>query len=196
MKPSDHAIVALVFARPHFTVTRMRRSPVTTPDPKLLEGIVSPRVLEAMQRASEAMAALGVRHTVVGGLAVGANGYPRTTVDVDFLVGEEAFEHHAGGVVTLRVPVQVNGVPVDCLSIAMDEPFLTEAVGVTPGSFAPAPVVVYLKLKSPRSRDRADIVELIKAGINVDECRQYLVANAPHFVLSFDDAVRTAHAEE
>ncbi len=80
-----------------------------TPDPTLLEGIVSPRVLEAMQLASQTMTAMGVRHTVVGGLAVGANGYPRATAGVDFLVGEEAFEHHAAGVITLRVPVQVNG---------------------------------------------------------------------------------------
>ena len=169
---------------------------MTTPDRTLLKGIVSPRVLEAMQRASEVMAALGVRHTVVGGLAVGANGYPRTTVDVDFLVGEEAFEHHAAGVVTLRVPVEVNGVAVDCLSIAPDELFLVKAVGVTPGSFAPAPVVVYLKLKSPRAKDRADIIELIKAGIDLNACRRYLVANAPRFVVSFDDAVRAARAEE
>lgn len=169
---------------------------MTTPDPKLLEGIVSPRVLEAMHRASEVMAALGVRHLVVGGLAVGANGYPRTTVDVDFLVGEEAFEHHAAGVVTLRVPIQVNGVAVDCLSIAEDEPYLVEALTATPGAFAAAPVLVYLKLKSPRSKDRADIIELIKAGIDVDACRQYLVANAPRFVVVFDDAVRTARAEE
>jgi hypothetical protein len=137
-----------------------------------------------------------VRHIVVGGLAVGANGYPRTTGDVDFLVGDEAFEHHADGVVTLRVPVQVNSVAVDCLSIAADEPFLVEAVGAKPGSFATAPVVVYLKLKSPRVKDRADVIELIKSGVDVDACRRYLIANAPHFVASFDDAINTARAEE
>ena len=77
-----------------------------TPDPSLLEGVVSPLVLDAMRAASNAMTALGVRHLVVGGLAVGANGYPRATSDVDFLVGDEAFEHHAGGIVTMRVPVR------------------------------------------------------------------------------------------
>ena len=48
---------------------------------------------------------------VVGGLAIGANGFPRATRDVDFLVGAEAFEHHADGLVTLRagVPFQVTG---------------------------------------------------------------------------------------
>lgn len=166
------------------------------PDPSLLEGVVSPRVLDAMRAASDAMTALGVRHLVVGGLAVGANGYPRATSDVDFLVGDEAFEHHAGGIVTMRVPVQVNGVAVDCLSIAPDEGYLLEALSAAPGFFAPAPVLIYLKLKSPRLKDRADIVELIKAGIDVEETRQYLGHHALHFVESFDEAVRTARAEE
>lgn len=166
------------------------------PDPKLLEDVVHPRVLEAMRQASGAMKSLDVRHIVVGGLAVGANGYPRATGDVDFLVGDEAFDHHAGGVVTMRVPIQVNGIAVDCLSVGADEPHLTDAISVEPGSFAPAPVLVYLKLKSPRSKDRTDIIELIKAGIDVGECREYLAANSPRFVAAFDDAVRTARAEE
>lgn len=167
-----------------------------TPDPQLLEGIVSPRVLAAMRRASQTMAAMGVRHLVVGGLAVGANGYPRTTADVDFLVGDEAFEHHAGGVVTLRVPIEVNGVAIDCLSVQNDEPHLASALQVEPGAFAPATVVVYLKLKSPRLKDRTDVVELIKAGIDRELCRQYLIAHAPGLVGRFDEAVQIAQREE
>lgn len=167
-----------------------------TPDPSLLEGVVSSRVLDAMRIASAAMTALGVRHLVVGGLAVGANGYPRATADVDFLVGDEAFEHHTAGVVTLRVPVQVNGVAVDCLSIASDEGHLVDALAATPGAFATAPVLIYLKLKSPRLRDRADIVEVIKAGVDVQEVRRYLATHAPRFVDVFDDMVRAAEAEE
>ena len=166
------------------------------PDPTLLDEAVNPRVLEAMHLASEAMKALGVPHIVVGGLAVGANGYPRATVDVDFLVGEQAFDHHAGGVFTLRVPIAVKGIPIDCLSVHPTEGHLLDALAAEPGSFASAPVLVYLKLKSPRSRDRTDVIELIKAGIDVEDCRMYLAAHAPQFVPPFDDAVRTAHAEE
>lgn len=167
-----------------------------TPDPALLDDVVNPRVLDAMRRASAAMKDLGVAHIVVGGLAVGANGYPRATADVDFLVAENAFEHHAGGVITLRVPIEVNGIAVDCLSIHPTEGHLIEALRAEPGSFARAPVLVYLKLKSPRSKDRTDIIELIKAGIDVDECRSYLMAHAPQFVAPFDDDVRAARAEE
>ncbi len=127
------------------------------PDPRLLDDVVNARVLEAMRRASDAMKSIGVRHIVVGGLAVGANGYPRATGDVDFL---------------------------------------GDAISAEPGSFASAPVLVYLKLKSPRAKDRTDVIELIKAGIDVDACRAYLATNAPPFVAPFDDAVRVARAEE
>jgi hypothetical protein len=166
------------------------------PDPRLLDDVVNPRVLEARARASDAMRSMRVRHIVVGGLAVGAHGYPRATKDVDFLVGKEAFEHHAGGIVTMRVPIEVNGVAVDYLSVHDDEQHLVDALAAEPGSFAPAPVLVYLKLRSPRSKDRTDVIELIKAGIDVKECRSYLAAHAPQFVASFDDAVSVARAEE
>ena len=73
----------------------------TTPDLRLLENVVAPRVLAAMRTASGALTSLGVRHALAGGLAVGAYGYPRNTQDVDLLVGDEAFERHAGGLVTL-----------------------------------------------------------------------------------------------
>jgi hypothetical protein len=104
--------------------------------------------------------------------------------------------HHAAGIVTLRVPVEVDGVAVDCLSVAPDEPHLIEALAAAPGSFAPAHVLVYLKLKSPRLKDRADIVELVKSGIDVEAVRGYLRHNAPHFEGAFDALVRTARGEE
>jgi hypothetical protein len=57
---------------------------VTKPDLSLLDDSVVPKVLDAMRAASKALTALGVRHVVVGGLAVGANGHPRATSDVVF----------------------------------------------------------------------------------------------------------------
>jgi len=171
---------------------------MSKPDPSLLRGVVAAEVLDAMKRASDALVQAGVRHVVVGGLAVGANGYPRATGDVDFLVGSEAFENHPGGLVTLKggVPFQVNGVAIDLLSPLASEPFLEEALRAASGSFAEAPLLVYLKLKSPRHKDRTDIIELIKAGIDVDACRAYLAANAPAHTAAFEDAVVRAIAEE
>ncbi|MEO6323920.1 MAG: hypothetical protein ABIQ65_04775 [Thermoanaerobaculia bacterium] len=148
--------------------------------------------------ASEALKRVGVRHVVVGGLAVGANGYPRATKDVDFLVGEEAFEHHAGGLVTLRsgVPFQVHHVAVDFIAPEPHEPFLAAALVAEPGSMIAAPPLIYMKLKSPRLKDRTDVVELVKAGLDVEACRAYLSAHASPLLPLFDAAVTRAVAED
>jgi hypothetical protein len=170
---------------------------MTKPDLSLLVDVVSPKVLEARTLASEALATAGVRHVVVGGLAVGANGHPRATKDVDFLVGDEAFEHH-GKLVTLRagLPFQVDGVAVDYLSPDADEGFLEAALTSPPGSVIDAPALVYLKLKAMRMQDRADVVALIKASLDVDACRAYLRAHAPTFVERFDALVAIAESEQ
>jgi hypothetical protein len=172
-----------------------------TPDLRLLEDVVAPRVLAAMRSASRALTSLGVRHAVAGGLAVGAYGYPRNTVDVDLLVGDEAFERHAGGLVTLKpgVPVQIDGVAVDLLSASGGEVFLERSLAPPVEGEVPvvsAGTLVYLKLKSPRLRDRADVVELVKAGLAVAGARQYLEGNAPPLVARFDECIAQARAEE
>lgn len=171
-----------------------------TPDLSLLEGAVSEKVLAAMRAASAQLSRLGVRHWLVGGLAVGAYGHPRATKDVDFLVGDEAFEHHGGGLITMKpgVPIQVAGVVVDHLSAQPDEAFLTRQLPEPSHPLEPAPieVLVYLKLKSPRLKDRADLVELIKAGADVARCRAWLRANAPALLPELDTAESSARDEE
>jgi hypothetical protein len=168
------------------------------PDPSLLDDVVAPKVINAMKSASKALTALGVRHVVVGGLAVGANGHPRATKDVDFLVGDEAFEHHPGGFVSMKpgVPIQVNDVTIDLLSVQAGEEHLAAALEAPMGSMIEAPQLVYLKLKSPRQKDRVDVIELIKAGIEIDACRSYLAMHAPALVGMFEDSVAKAAAEE
>ncbi len=152
-----------------------------------------------MRTAAAELTRLGVRHWVVGGLAVGAYGHPRATKDVDFFVGDEAFEHHGGGLVTMKpgVPIQANGVVVDHLS-AQEEPFLTESLPPAEIALevAPIEVLLYLKLKSPRAKDRADVVELIKAGADTDKTRAFLTAHAPELLADFDQALAAARAEE
>ncbi len=166
-----------------------------TPDVSLLDDTVAPRILEAMRIASARLTDLGVRHVLVGGLAVGAWGYARATSDVDFLVGEEAFEHHPGGLVTMKygVPIQVGGVAVDLLSASANhrEDALTSfrSDGV---SVAPLEVLIYLKLKSPRPKDVADVMELIRLGIERAAIRADLVTHAPELVEKWDRAVADA----
>ena len=170
---------------------------MTEPDASLLVDVVAPRVLEAWSAASNALGRAGVRHVVIGGLAVGANGYPRATKEVVFLVGEEAFRHHAGGLVTMNpeLPIEVNGVAIDYLSPRPGEEHLAAALAAPPGTFIDAPRLVYLKLKASRLQDRADIGGLVKTGLDVDACRAYLAANAPALVTRFDALVTEAASE-
>jgi hypothetical protein len=154
---------------------------MTRPDPTLLVDVVSAKVLDALKLASEALTLAQVRHVVVGGLAVGANGYPRATRDVDFLVGAEAFHHHASGLL---------------LSPETHEPFLEATLSAPPGSMMEAAPLVYMKLKSPRRKDHVDVIEMIKGGIDTTDCRAYLAAHAPAFVPAFDECVGRAEAEE
>ena len=171
---------------------------MTKPDPTLLVDVVAPKVLEALKLASEALALANVRHVVVGGLAVGANGYPRATKDVDFLVGAEAFLHHANGLVTMRpeVPFQVHGVAVDLLSPEAGEYFLEATLAAPPGTMMEAAPLVYMKLKSPRRKDQVDVIEMIEGGIDTKGCRAYLAAHAPAFVAAFDECVGLAEDEQ
>lgn len=92
-------------------------------DIKDVLGFVSPKVRDAAIASAAKLEQLGIRHALAGGLAVGAYGYIRATAHVDFLVGEEAFEHH-GRLVTFRpgVPIEVDGVCIDYLSpVALGE---------------------------------------------------------------------------
>jgi hypothetical protein len=152
-----------------------------------------------MRTASSKLTELGVRHALVGGLAVGAWGHPRATKGVDFLVGEEAFEHHPGGLVTMKygVPIQVAGVPVALLSASANrcEDALEPAAG---GGVpvAPLPVLIYLKLASPRPRDLTDVIELIRLGVERDEVRAFLDSRAAELVEKWDRAIAEAWRED
>jgi len=171
---------------------------MTKPDPTLLVDVVAPKVLDALRLASEALSAANVRHVVVGGLAVGANGYPRATKDVDFLVGAEAFHHHANGLVTMRpeIPFQVNGVAIDLLSPDTGEDFLEATLVAPHGSMMEAPPLVYMKLKSPRRKDHVDVIEMLKGGIDAKRCREYLATHAPALLTPFDESVAIADEEQ
>ncbi len=167
----------------------------------LLQGVVSQEVLEALRGASAQLARAGVRHALAGALAVGAWGYPRASKDVDFLVGDEAFIVHGGGFVTFApgVPIAFKGVAVDSLSASKDELFLAEAleraVRVDGVPVLPLEALVYMKLKSPREKDRADVIELLKAGNAASPILDWLGARAPEMARRFQAAADQARRE-
>jgi len=183
----------------------MTSSAPDLPDLARLRGVVAPEILAAATVASAKLREAGVPHALAGGLAVGAHGYPRTTDDVDFLVGDEAFEKHAGGIVTLRVPlIAVGNVRVDFVS--MDESRgeheqLRPAVEASPQSeqipVVPLDVLIYMKLKASRQKDIADVVELLKRGrVDIDAVGHYLARYAPDLVRKWEKARSLAMEEE
>jgi hypothetical protein len=181
---------------------KMPPRPTQLPDLALLEGIIAPGVLDALRAASRQLTKVGIRHALVGGLAVSAYGYPRTTKDVDFLVGEEAFAHHGGGLVTIApgVPIEVQGIAIDPISIAPNEKHLDAAVATPAISdgvpIAPIEALLYLKLKSPRRKDATDVVELLRNSIATTPVRRYLELVAPELLAKFDQLAAEAEQEE
>jgi hypothetical protein len=103
--------------------------------------------------------------------------------------------------VTLKpgVPIQIDGVAIDLLSTSSGEAFLEDSLAELRAGEIPvlaAGTLVYLKLKSPRLKDRADVVELVKAGLAAESVRPYLERHAPSLVPRFDECLAQARAEE
>jgi hypothetical protein len=144
----------------------------------------------AAEEASRRLAALGIRHALIGGLAVGAHGAPRNTTDVDFLVGLEAFEG-TGLVLTHRsgVPVKIGGVAVDLLPA--EEAALERALETagSPASSVPLvdlPTLVQMKLRALRPHDQDDVRRLIRAGADLGAIRRHLAAVEPALLSRLD----------
>ncbi len=132
-----------------------------------------------------ALQALGIPHVLIGGLAVNAHGYQHSTRGVDWLVPTHAaFDGDA--VVTFKpgVPISVSGVQVDYLTPdafpayiqSRMEQVLTRAEGEGPMVVLPYDLLAFMKLTANRSKDRAAVVELIHAGMDVDAVRRALTA--------------------
>jgi hypothetical protein len=175
----------------HRTFVRGRTKHSDKPDLGLCEGVVSSRILQALYDSAAQLEKMGVPFVAIGGIAVGAYGAPRATKDVDFLVGEEAFEHH-GPLVSFRpgLPIFSGDVSVDPVSIGRGEEFLIEAFehpfmsrGVP---VIGLPALIYLKLSAGRHGDLADVARLLNAGIDERPVRQYLSEHAPDLISRFE----------
>jgi len=175
----------------HRTFNRGRPERSEGPDLALCDGVVSGRILQALYDAAAQLDVLGVPHVAVGGIAVGAYGAPRATKDVDFLVGEEAFEHH-GPLVSFRpgLPISSGGVAVDPISVDRDESFLLETFD-RPSLSRGVPIIalpplVYMKLRAGRHHDLGDVERLLESGIDEHPVRSYLSEHAPKLLPLFE----------
>jgi hypothetical protein len=161
---------------------------------------VAPQVRDAAVKTATQLNHLGIRYALAGGLAVGAHGYIRATRDVDFLVGEEAFDHQ-GALVSFKpgVPIEVDGVRINYLSSialgqqleeALNHPLLSEGLAVVP-----LEALIYMKLVARRRKDLVDVVELVKAEGEIKRARQYLQQYAADLLPLFDELVTEALSE-
>lgn len=157
-----------------------------SPDLTLLDGTVSKKIIEVIHTASEKLTEMGVRHILIGAVAVNAYGRARSTTDVDFLVGPEAFEKE-GLLVSHKpgLPLEINGIGIDYLTLdtfeaeeeleeELDDPEVSEDVPIISG-----PALIYTKLVANRRRDKDDVIALMQLGISDRAVRTYLRENAP-----------------
>jgi hypothetical protein len=181
-------------------MTRIERRPATLEE-RL--DVLNPRVLAALRAGHEALERLGIRHAVVGGLAVGIHGRARATKDVDFLVGPEAFES-TGIIVSFRpgVPLSAAGVPIDSIAAPTEhEAVLTEALG-DPEIIDGIPVLraeplIYMKLIAGRRQDLADVVSILRnADVDVDRVRALIDQAEPSLRVRFEGLLAEALADE
>jgi hypothetical protein len=178
-------MLPLPCVRAQIAIQRSRlTSPGRQPDLKRALRPV-PGYERAVREVSKMLADAGVRHALVGALA--ANAYrnrPRTTEDIDFLVGDEAFEKHPGGFVTLRVPVvEFDGIEVDQVPLTEALRAVEEGLNEAPVSdgvpIASAETVVVMKLLAGRTQDLADVEAIIESGADRDLLRAAVAKAAP-----------------
>jgi len=159
-----------------------------------------PDVRDAARAAARALSALKIPFAFAGGIAVGAHGHRRLTEDVDFLVGEDAFEHH-GPIVTFKsgVPIEVGKVRVDYLSAkvlgpaveaGLKDPVISDGFPVVS-----IEILMYMKLVAGRLKDHGDVGELIKAGADVRKVRPWLEAHASDLIETWDELAAAAERE-
>ncbi len=141
------------------------------------------QVHRTMNRAAKRLEKAKIPYALVGGMAVNAHRYPRTTGDVDFLLTPEGFRHFREKFVgkyydevpgrAHRFVDRANGIVVDVLvtgrfpgmgkpgPIAYPDP---AQVGQVVGEIrvVDLPTLITLKLAARRHRDFGDVVELIR----------------------------------
>lgn len=186
--------------RHQFTVAR-RTNPKyrALPDLGAEFEVVNPTIETAARMASARLSELGVRHVLVGGLAVGAYAEPRATKDVGFLVGPEAWP--TSGLIVSPIPglpVQVGKVAVDTLLAPPEAPGIEEALerGIFSEGIpvAPPEVIVLMKLIADRARDRYDIAALLDA-VDHEVARNYVARHGPDYCDALEAAIHEYHRQ-
>ncbi len=148
----------------------------------VLQEVVSPAILRRAADISRRLAELNIPHVLVGGLAVGVHGHPRSTKDVDFMVGEEAFASTTPFLIyrdELKGSVSVG--ETDIMSVPTRYPGLADELRLEDD----IPIIslrglILMKLDAFRARDREDVRVLLGQDMSrVRGVRDYLQEHAP-----------------
>jgi hypothetical protein len=144
-------------------------------------------VRNAVITASVYLTEHGVKHALIGGIAVNAHGYAVNTTDADFLVEDASFFQGAGRRIALAPgPTEVRGerlaVRIDYLSghAYPNLPILEEEARLPPDPGLDVPVVglfplLYMKLSAWRAKDQSHVIGLLNAGsVDVRAFEQWL----------------------
>jgi|SRR5262245_17404137 len=155
-------------------------------DPDLKRALaLVPTYERAVREVSRMLSEAGIRHALVGALA--ANAYrarPRTTADIVFLVGDEAFQKHPGGFVTMRVPViEFEGIDIDQVPLGDSLRVVEDGLNRAPVSdgvpIAALDTIVIMKLLAGRTQDLADVQAIIESGADRELLRTAVQKTIP-----------------
>jgi hypothetical protein len=164
---------------------------------------------ETLARVGSILRAAGIPFAVAGGFAVIEHGYERFTKDVDLLVYAGDLPRamkalRAAGFRGGRTPIgarmrdQRTNVDVDLLGTAFEGD--ERALARSGGARRLLPVIavehlVLMKLESGRTKDDADIVELLKAGASAVTTGRYLRRTWPELLPRFRRLAAQARSE-
>lgn len=129
------------------------------------------KVVEIAQKVDQWLTSQKIPHMIIGGIAVGAYSKPRTTSDVDFLVPYDARSIIANKYQLSPLEMadrdgettMVDGIEVDFIYPNDNEDFLLE--NFVQHSIFPISgknQLLYLKLKSGRTSDSQDVIQIVK----------------------------------
>lgn len=122
-----------------------------------LAEVVAPSVLLGAINTSRRLTELDIPHALIGGLAVGLHGHPRATKDVDFLVGDQAFERMTPILVYREELSEITRIGVvDLMGVPPRHGELRNVLALpTAGEIPviPAPALILLKLLAARPQD-------------------------------------------
>jgi len=166
-----------------------------------LMGCVPQTQIDGLRIVSEVFRKTGVKHVVVGGLAVGANGYLRNTNNIDFLVDSNAFIFRDKvEYVRSDLPIKYFGTRVNWVSLApSEEPIFGKFLLLpTQGQVPIMPIepLIGMKLIAARHKDRTDIIELIKVRSNLTSITEFVSTNIPHLLPLLDKLIICAEEEK